>query len=441
MGNMRALLLLAALTVASVSGAPAPARKASAAARAESAPPAAPDPWLKDWEAARKAAQARRQPVLADFQAVWCYSCYYMEQKVLSRDLFKSAARDLVLLKLDVDSPEGREWKEKLRVRALPSYVVLDSSGSELGRIAGERTETEFVMDLRRIIGEPEDKDIQRLRVLSQAQDWEAAASARDALRSSGRGLDRDFQLWSARIDLHRALEWKKPAAAAPAAEALLDLEEGCALAYDVFDLAEAFSSGDEASPLAALRPRARERLEKLVELRVFGPADERCADLRSPVEALADLYGEGEKRTRLLERTIALLSPEPGKAAVGRDRNLDDNLRFFLEAAGKAGELDKLYPRLIKAYPSDYVYSYRYAKNLLGRGEFAKALPHAENGLRLSYGVNRIQAAAMKGRALAGLKRQAQARALLEAELKAARTRFPRDLKPLEDVLKEIIK
>ncbi len=401
------------------------------------APPRAADPWLKDWESARKAAQASSRSVLVDFQAVWCYSCYYMEQKVLSRDLFKRVARDLVLLKLDVDSPEGREWKGKLRVRALPSYLVLDSSGTELGRIAGERTETEFVMDLRRIIGEPEDKDIQKLRVLAQAQDWEAAAAARDALRSSGRGLDRDFQLWSARIDFNRALEFKKSLAAAQAAQALLDLEEGCALAYDALNLEEATAGGEPTDPLVALRAKTRERLEALVERRVFGPAEERCADLRSPVEALADLHGDGEKRSALLGRAIVLLSAESQKAGIGKDRNLDDNLRFFLEAAGKSAELDKLYPRLIKAYPADYVYSYRYAKNLLGRKEFARALPHADAGLRLSYGVNRLSAAAVKGRVLAGLKRKAEARAFLEAELNAARKRFPKDLIPLEDALK----
>ncbi|MEK9146026.1 MAG: thioredoxin family protein, partial [Elusimicrobiota bacterium] len=115
------------------------------------APPRAAEGWLTDWESARKAAQASSRSVLVDFQAVWCYSCYYMEQKVLSRDLFKRVAGDMVLLKLDVDSPEGRELKGRFRVRALPSYLVLDSSGTELGRIAGERTEVEFVMDLRRI--------------------------------------------------------------------------------------------------------------------------------------------------------------------------------------------------------------------------------------------------------------------------------------------------
>ncbi|MEK7747120.1 MAG: hypothetical protein AAB576_10665, partial [Elusimicrobiota bacterium] len=184
--------------------------------------------------------------------------------------------------------------------------------------------------------------------------------------------------------------------------------------------------------------------LEALVERRVFGPADERCADLRSPVDALLGLYGEGggagavEKRSALLDRMIILLKADWEKAGVGKDRNLDDNLRFFLEAAERSSELDKLYPRLIKAYPADYVYSYRFAKNLLGRKEFARALPHAETGLRLSYGANRLQAAALKGRVLAGLKRKAQARAFLEAELNAARKRFPKDLKPLEDALKE---
>ncbi|HAH05034.1 MAG TPA: hypothetical protein DCM05_00690, partial [Elusimicrobia bacterium] len=187
---------------------------------------------------------------------------------------------------------------------------------------------------------------------------------------------------------------------------------------------------------------KALARLEAHAESRVFGSRKDRCADMRSAPYLLNAVYkelGEKEKAQAAFERIIALLQKDVDDLEVGADRNLDDNLRFFLELAGRDADLDRLYPKLIAAYPADYVYSYRYAKNLHGRKEDAKALERIEKGFALSYGGNRINSAVLKARILGRLGRKEEALKLLESEKKAAKGRFPRELEGLEQALKEL--
>lgn len=364
--------------------------------------------WLESWDEAFAKARAEKKAVLVEFQAVWCYSCYYM-QKVVTSARFKEAAKDLVLLQLDIDQPEGRERKEKLKVVGVPTFIAFDASGRELGRISSDRTETEFLALLQGILsGKPGASDAK-------------LAAARDALQAARKA--------------------KAPAAAADALSRLLELEGGCDLPGDLDEGLDAASGLPEAERKELLA-KALAKLEAHAEKRVYGPRRERCADMRTApylLNAIHKELGDKEQAQAALERIIALLQKDVDDLEVGADRNLDDNLRFFLELAGRDAELDKLYPKLIAAYPSDYVYSYRYAKNLHGRKEDAWALPHADKGLALSYGGNRISAAVLKGRILAGLGRKEEALKMLEAEKKAAKGRFPRELEGLDKVLGEL--
>src|SRR3546814_6200727 len=65
------------------------------------------------------------------------------------------------------------------------------------------------------------------------------------------------------------------------------------------------------------------------------------------------------------------------------KDRNLDDNLRVYNDQlaalTGNYAAYDALMPRLIAAWPDDYVYASRWGKSLLARGKPAEALPQLE--------------------------------------------------------------
>ena len=99
-------------------------------------------------------AQAKKthQPVLLDFGAPWCYSCYFMMTHVLNGPEWKALEARTVVTEVDADSPDGAAWMKKLQVKALPAYVVLNENGDELGRILGEQARAKFYPAVDKIL-------------------------------------------------------------------------------------------------------------------------------------------------------------------------------------------------------------------------------------------------------------------------------------------------
>src|ERR1700684_1267477 len=78
---------------------------------------------------ALKQAQREHLPVFADFQAQWCYSCYFMATHVLNGPEWEVLEKRVVVVEVDADSPDGSRWMNQLSIKALPMYVVLKPDG------------------------------------------------------------------------------------------------------------------------------------------------------------------------------------------------------------------------------------------------------------------------------------------------------------------------
>jgi thioredoxin-like negative regulator of GroEL len=394
--------------------------------------------WLESHSQAQAAAQGSGQPLLIEFQAPWCYSCYYMAANVLSKDAFAAAARGLVLLKEDVDKEEGGELKARYSVTALPSFVLVDPKGEVLGRIAGEQTEADFLARLKGFLkgaaADPLDEAAARLEQrLAAGQTQEAARdiSRLPAPRLKSLRGRQDWRVLEARLGLSQG----QGRQAAAELKTLLDLDDSCALAYDVMDGEKAVASLP-APQRKSLLEAEQAALEKLSEKRLLVPRPQRCADFRSGVEALADVYdklGLKPRRAELVRRASAQL--EGMGLKTGEDRNHDDDRRFFLELAGDGAAVRAFYGELVAAYPSDYVYAYRYARYLLDKKDAAGALRSAESADRLAYGANRLSVTKVRSAALIALGRQEEAVALLKRDIKAGQA-FPQGVRALQELL-----
>lgn len=397
--------------------------------------------WLTDLASARAAAKAGGKPILVDFQAVWCYSCYYMEQKVLSRDGFKKAAAGTVLLKLDVDTVEGGELKKRLRVGFLPSYVLMDASEKELGRIIGEQTEADFLAKLAAVLGRSALSPAGAVAAALDANDLEAAQKARDAAPPGDRSGP-DWGKASARLDLALAARTERHEDAVDAFIRLMRLGGGCELPYHLSRVEPALDHVPEARRREAFEA-ARAALAPVVEERWFGRPEDRCADGRSLAESMADVYGSlglAERRKAFLDAAADELAKRLKAAGgPGNDRNLDDDARVFFAMAGRDAEAESHLRRLVAAYPSDYVYSARLARMLKDRGRVAEALPFSETAYRLSYGANRVDATKLRAEVLVAAGKKEEAKALLRLELKAARRGFKDRAEALAALLKTL--
>jgi thiol:disulfide interchange protein len=93
--------------------------------------------WEKDMAAALERARNEGKPVLVNFYADWCVWCKRLESTTLRDAKVASVLQnEVVPLSLDVDG-DGKELSNEYRVDGLPTIIVLDAGGREIGRIPG----------------------------------------------------------------------------------------------------------------------------------------------------------------------------------------------------------------------------------------------------------------------------------------------------------------
>jgi thiol-disulfide isomerase/thioredoxin len=407
----------------------------------------------KTVDAALAQAKKTHTPVLLDFSAPWCYSCYFMETHVLNGAEWTALESRTVVAEIDADSPDGAAWMKKLTVKALPAYVVLNENGEELGRVLGEATRAKFYPAVDAILAGSHTLDQLKKNAAAGSVDavatvlgsYEARkegqagldwyASLPEHARSAAKG-DARVALWRARLELDRAMKAKAYPDAIPAAKRALAQDVGCDRPYVVDALVEATEKMPANEKKTILAPE-KPALDRLLDEDVF-VASPTCADQRSSVMTTADVdaaIGDAKAEAALLDRAIAFVRAQLGDD-LRRDRNAADNLRVYLVRAKRTDELDALYPKLIAAYPDDYVYPYRYGRSLLDRGKPAAALPYLAQAADKAYGENRLIVAMQRVKALKALHRQKDAEKVVADVLEQNGAWFPEEVKELKSAL-----
>jgi tetratricopeptide (TPR) repeat protein len=405
-------------------------------------------------DAALARAQREHRPVLIDFSAVWCYSCYYMATHVLNGPEWNTLESRVVVVESDADSPDGSHWMEKLAVKALPAYVALNGDGSELGRILAEQSRKRFYPQMNRILGGGDALNALKKRadggsvaavadVLSsylardQAQqglDWYAALPGE---RSKAASVDGNVALWIERLQMETAAKSKDDKTCIVSAGKVLAGKVGC----DRYYVLETLLGCSDKLPLperkSLLEPQ-RSALDELLAKQAFVEPPV-CADQRTAVIVAADLdkaVDDSAAETAVLDHAIANARQRLGEDLT-KDRNLADNLRVYLTRAKRMDEVDALMPKLMSAYPDDYVYAYRYGRSLLERGKAAEALPYLEQAAGKAFGVNRLTVATLRVQALLALQRRADAEAVVAETLQQNGPWFPEQAAKLKATLK----
>jgi thiol-disulfide isomerase/thioredoxin len=398
-------------------------------------------------------AQAKREhvPVFVDFQAQWCYSCYYMATHVLNGPQWEKLGKRMHAIEVDADSPDGAAWMKKLAVKALPSYVVLKPDGSELGRITAEQPREKFYPALERILAGSESLDgleskktpaaiAQALAVYEARNQIDAGLAWYATLSDAQRGAaeaDAQAAFALARLQMEKAAKSQDTPGCVAHAEHALASGNACERIYVLEQLVECSDKLD-AAPRKSILDQQRPALAAMLDKQFF-VAPPQCADQRTAVLVAADLakaIGDKAGETAALDRGIADARRRLGDN-YAQDRNLADNLRVFLTRAERFDELDALYPKLMAAYPDDYVYAYRYGASLLKRGKPALALPYLEQAADKTFGANRLLVATLRVQALLALNRRTDAEKVVADALEANGPWFPEQAEKLKAALK----
>jgi len=400
-------------------------------------------------------AQAKKThtPVFIDFTAPWCYSCYFMATHVLNGPEWNALEAKTVVAEIDADSPSGNAWMKKLEVKALPSYVVLNENGEELGRILAEQPREKFYPAVNKILAGSHTLDELKKSAAGGSVDAIATVLGSYQARGDGNGgLDwyaslpgparekaaknTTVTLWLDRLALASASKAKDDAKAIAAAQRVLAGDIGCDRPYVVDELLSASEKMPAAERKTLLAPE-KIALDAMLAKNVF-IAKPTCADQRSTVMTTADVdaaIGDTAAETAVLDHAIKTVRTQLG-SDFKQDRNAADNLRVYLTRAKRMDELDALYPKLIAAYPDDYVYPYRYGKSLLERDKADAALPLLEKAAEKAYGENRIAVAIQRVKALKKLNRQSDAEKVVADVLEQNGQWFPEEVAQLKKTL-----
>lgn len=86
-------------------------------------------------EQAQEIAKKEKKLILVDFSARWCPGCVRLEQEIFGTKEFKSASKNLIKVKLDVDRFENIPSKKEYAVAGIPTLLVLNSELQEISRI------------------------------------------------------------------------------------------------------------------------------------------------------------------------------------------------------------------------------------------------------------------------------------------------------------------
>jgi thioredoxin-like negative regulator of GroEL len=97
------------------------------------------------------AARERQAPALVHVTARWCGACAQLERDVLDAEDAAERLAELAFGAVDFDSDEGAAVTERYRVLVLPTVLLLDADGDELGRVEGYDGRAAFLRALERL--------------------------------------------------------------------------------------------------------------------------------------------------------------------------------------------------------------------------------------------------------------------------------------------------
>ncbi len=100
-------------------------------------------------DAALARARAEHKRVLVKFDATWCHYCKQLAHELLDQREGGAAAQNLVAVRFDFDAPANRALVERFVIMELPTVLVLDEHGEQVGRIVGYDGKADWLAKLR----------------------------------------------------------------------------------------------------------------------------------------------------------------------------------------------------------------------------------------------------------------------------------------------------
>lgn len=102
-------------------------------------------------EAQTLAAQSKKT-LFVEFTAVWCGPCKLMEKKVFSKpEVGNFINSKFIPVKVDIGTPEGKEFAKAYFVDGVPTMIIMDSNGKVIKRLEGYHSDSQLITQLKNL--------------------------------------------------------------------------------------------------------------------------------------------------------------------------------------------------------------------------------------------------------------------------------------------------
>lgn len=101
-------------------------------------------------------AVATEKLLFVELYATWCGPCRYMERVLATEEVGEYMNPRFVSVRYDVDKAMGALLAQSNGVRSIPTCLVLNGRGEEIGRIVGSNGPERFIAAMRRLLANAE---------------------------------------------------------------------------------------------------------------------------------------------------------------------------------------------------------------------------------------------------------------------------------------------
>lgn len=96
-----------------------------------------------------KKAQTEKKQIFIDFYAVWCSPCKQLEKTTYKDEAVVEFLNSIVAVKYDAEKGEGKALAERFKVKAYPTLILLEPSGTEIDRHLGYLDGEDFLRTMK----------------------------------------------------------------------------------------------------------------------------------------------------------------------------------------------------------------------------------------------------------------------------------------------------
>jgi thiol:disulfide interchange protein len=108
--------------------------------------------WVGSLEKGLAQAKKENKPTLIDFYADWCGWCERLDKDTLTDPKVVELSKRFVMIKVNTEGE--RRAVVKYGVRSLPTVVLTDAAGKEIGRVTGYRPASSFLSEMQHALSQ-----------------------------------------------------------------------------------------------------------------------------------------------------------------------------------------------------------------------------------------------------------------------------------------------